>query len=628
MEKMSDPFFAIKIGNLSCFCMFGAGSSPSQGVDEGEVGPEGAPAEGAVSWLGSEIRAVAQNVEGFVDQMRRDPGIQDWSKLNEKFETVFGYERPDIRHVVVLMLENRTFDGVQGNKMNERYRKGEVKRSKWDTDGKDLYEYSNKVTNEEFPEGVDFPVWTLGDDDEHMLSEKYMCVPSGPAGPVEKFHFLNLALYEKIRPSKDDVERGPTMGGFAQQYYNKELANLPPDGTALEPETSATCFNTKRSPAMYVYHRDQMAAFSEIMDAFGCSDTHFASAPCQTWPNRLFAVCGTAFGYYNNIPYVNPEGPDETTYFQSEKVDIVGALEKMLSSYDTDTVFQRLENKGVSWAIYQGQASLAVITTHLKHHPSRYDRVKSLDDFQADCEKGELPNYCWLEPRYDPTGDPPPNDMHPPANVLHGEKLIRDVYAALRSNDDIWKHTLYIVTCDEGVGSFDHIRPPKAKDPVVGHDHTYVRQDDGSPYDMAENPFERYGTRVPNLLISPYIKEGTVVRPEGHDEPGKAPYPFCHASIIRTAFDLLLADPEEHLTDRDKHAPSFVHALKKDRGAELNLGPETFYAPDYNVPPSVIRGIHTCHAYSFCKQIAKDKATQGHEMHTTLQNQIISLIGF
>merc|ERR1719221_2003167 len=154
-----------------------------------------------------------------------------------------------------------------------------------------------------------------------------------------------------MRPTSDQIARGPTMGGFAQEYYNKEKANMPKDGTTLEPGVAATDFENRKSPVMYVYAKEQMCAFTNLMEAFGCSDTHFSSAPCQTWPNRLFASNATCFGYYNNIPYVNPKGQDETEYFQSEEVDKVGALRKMASSYDTDTVFHRLEKNKVSWGI-------------------------------------------------------------------------------------------------------------------------------------------------------------------------------------------------------------------------------------------------------------------------------------
>ena len=44
---------------------------------------------------------------------------------------------------------------------------------------------------------------------------------------------------------------------------------------------------------MHVYRKEQMSVLTDLMDNFGCSDCHFSSAPCQTWPNRLFAACAT-----------------------------------------------------------------------------------------------------------------------------------------------------------------------------------------------------------------------------------------------------------------------------------------------------------------------------------------------
>merc|ERR1711968_104210 len=101
--------------------------------------------------------------------------------LGEKYKEKFGRERPDIRHIVVLMLENRTFDGVQGHYMNQKYENGEVARSKWDADGQDLFSYSNNV---EGPDGtVEFPCWTWPEGDENVMSKDTLSIPCSPAGP-------------------------------------------------------------------------------------------------------------------------------------------------------------------------------------------------------------------------------------------------------------------------------------------------------------------------------------------------------------------------------------------------------------------------------------------------------------
>jgi len=568
--------------------------------------------------------------------------LEDWGTVDQKYKAAFGKDRPDIRHIVVLMLENRTFDGCQGHYMNKKYKRGEVKRSKWDTDGKDLYEYTNAVQGPDPENGpVDFPVWSVAKDDETMMSQNNLSVPKGPAGPVEKFHFLNKCTYGVLRPTPEDIKKGPDMAGFASEYLKKEKANSPSnadgetvnaDGSPLIPGIAATDFKNKRSPVMHVYRPEQMTVFTQLMDAFGCSDCHFSSAPCQTWPNRLFAACGTCFGYYNNIPYVNKTaeadgGKDETHYFQSEEVHKGGSIDKMASSYDTDTVFHKLEQHGVQWAIYHGQVSLAVLTTSLKWHLSLIDRVKTLDDFETDVRRNRLPSFVWLEPNYDAEGTP--NDMHPPANVLFGQKLIRDVYHTLRSKQDIWDHTLFIVTTDEGVGSFDHVKPPAAADPVVGHDHEYVFQDDGSPADMIKaghtNPFTRFGTRVPNLLISPWISKGSVVRPKDHDVEGECPYPFDHTSIIRTAFDLLLGRPDMHLTERDKVAPSFACALDLD--APLNQGPEQVLVPRFDEKPLPKGHRHACHSVPFLVEACRHTDSFGGQLHSGIAHRLAGLLG-
>jgi len=148
----------------------------------------------------------------------------------------------------------------------------------------------------------------------------------------------------------------------------------------------------------------------------------------------------------------------------------------------------------------------------------------------------------------------PPTDMHPPHNVLYGQNLVAEVYNSLRGNEELWKKTLFLVTCDEGVGVFDHVPPPKAPDPKVGYVRHYYGQED--PRKMKSNPFRRYGTRVPLVMATPMLEPRSVVRPSKEISR----YPFDHCSIIRTVFDLFIG-PDEHLTNRDKLAPSLLPYL-------------------------------------------------------------------
>ena len=126
------------------------------------------------------------------------------------------------------------------------------------------------------------------------------------------------------------------------------------------------------------------------------------------------------------------------------------------------------------------------------------------------------------------------NDQHPVSNLAIGEKLLYDVYQALRSNGPAWEKTLLIITYDEHGGNYDHVHPPTgaiAPDGVIGP----------SGFD-----FTRFGVRVPAVLVSPLIPAGTILH-----APSDGP-PFDHTSIIATLRARFGIGP---LGNRDAAAP-------------------------------------------------------------------------
>jgi phospholipase C len=172
-----------------------------------------------------------------------------------------------------------------------------------------------------------------------------------------------------------------------------------------------------------------------------------------------------------------------------------------------------------------------------------------------DCRTGNLPNYSFIEPRYYALLSAPPNDQHPTHDVSYGERLIARCYQALRTSP-AWEHVLFIITYDENGGIYDHVPPPAAVSP------------DGFAPDGFK--FDRYGVRVPAVLISPWIAPGSIVRP-----PPGAQYPFDHTSIIATLRKLFsLGGP---LTARDDAAPDLLHALSLPQPS--NAGPDHLPVP-------------------------------------------------
>ena len=83
--------------------------------------------------------------------------------------------------------------------------------------------------------------------------------------------------------------------------------------------------------------------------------------------------------------------------------------------------------------------------------------------------------------------------------------------------------------------------------------------------------FDRYGVRVPAIIVSPYIRPRTILRPGAG-----AQYPFDHTSVIATLRRRFALGPA--LTKRDAVAPDLESVLNLDQPS--NLGPEKLVAGD------------------------------------------------
>lgn len=398
-----------------------------------------------------------------------------------------------IEHVVVLMLENRSFDTMLGWLYPDRP----------DFDG-----LTGKESNPwHRPDGtVTVPVWN-----DAGVSRATACGPD--PDPGELFHDMEAQFFTPAGMTPDGQGRGaPNMDGFVDNYMRQPRG---PDDSVPDPAAIMHCF----SPA-------QVPVLSELARAFGVSDRWFASAPCQTWPNRFFVHTGTAGGWVNNDP---PHFP-----------------------YRMPSLFNRLTERDEDWAVYfhdlPNTALLADIWPRL---PTPNFRLYETE-FAEDARNGILPAYTFIEPRYFVSRfrDKVPNDQHPPTNLVHAEQLIADTYNALRQGPH-WTKTLFIIIYDEHGGTYDHVPPPPATPP-------------GGPYPDGFT-FNRYGARVPAVLISPLIPAGSVIRP--HDPEGP---PFDHTSVIKTVQELFDLGPP--LTARVAAAPSLLPALAS--GGPLNMGPE------------------------------------------------------
>ncbi len=405
----------------------------------------------------------------------------------------------DIRHVVVLMLENRSFDAMLGM----LYQSGDR------FDGLTGTE-SNVFHRPGAPPQV-IQVWR-----DPVLDARNLCIPD--PDPGESFADIHLQIHGLAADGTPNTG-SPAMGGFVDDYMRQTGTNPAPDPYSV----------------MHYFTPDQVPVISGLARAFGVSDRWHASAPCQTWPNRFFAHCGTANGTVNNEP----------THFP----------------YDMETVFNRLASVDQSWRIYFHDIPQAATLSRLWGGLLGSQFLDFGTDFIRDAAAGTLPSYSFIEPRYfaDRLANHVPNDEHPPHNVAYGEALIAAVYNAVRGGPG-WKNTLLVITYDEHGGCYDHVVPPAATPPDD-------KMSDGFRFDY-------FGVRVPAVIISPYVPAGTILRPAG-------PTPFDHTTIIATLRKLFGFAP---LTRRDAAAPDLIDALSALGATPDNDGPASITAPA--VPPA------------------------------------------
>ncbi|HEX5402480.1 MAG TPA: alkaline phosphatase family protein [Pseudonocardiaceae bacterium] len=122
---------------------------------------------------------------------------------------------------------------------------------------------------------------------------------------------------------------------------------------------------------------------------------------------------------------------------------------------------------------------------------------------------GNLPNVSFLDPAFDTEGNGTSADDHPLADVRLGERFIADAYHAI-ANAGYLDNTVFVVTFDEWGGFYDHVPPPKVVDNTdpATVDHT---GDATTPTDGRLIPdYRQLGVRVPTIVVSNLAKAQVV----------------------------------------------------------------------------------------------------------------------
>lgn len=441
------------------------------------------------------------------------------------FDPLAPRSEPGFDHVVVLMFENRSFDNILGwlYSADEKDAAG--------FDGLAQGSYSNVGPAGETIEAHPY----LGGTDEVMRhpqpdpGEHYPHVNTQVFNIVDPETNADLSANELRAPYNAPVKDSvPDMSGFVRDYVinYKELKG------GADPT-----FDEYRV-AMGGFSPEMLPVFSAIARGFAIYDRWYAGVPSQTFPNRSFFHASTSHGFVTN-----KDG---------------GGYDKWIDAPAAPTIFNRLEEAGLSWRVYYDEQQLVSFTGMLHAavlEPYWKSNFRSMAQFHDDVANGTLPAYAFIEPRMVFNH----NDMHPPFGTLRegeyegekvynsalsdvraGEALLHSVYSSLREakspSGSNAMNTAFLVTFDEHGGTYDHVPPPSAVPPTPE-----------APSGEMGFAFDRLGCRVPAILVSAYTGPGTVIHDEMH-----------HGSLIATLNRLHGLAP---LTRRDATADNVFNGI-------------------------------------------------------------------
>jgi len=327
------------------------------------------------------------------------------------------------------------------------------------------------------------------------------------------------------------------------------------------------------------YDGNDLPFYRYLADNYAWCEQYFCSHAGPTLPNRMFSLSGDV--QYDRAGEAIVDNNDGDNFYLSRAF----------------TIYDLFTRKGLDWRVYESFPSVTMLRMFARYATD--DRqIVPISRLARDVAAGNLPPLTVIEPAMHHF---PQNDDHPVADMRNGQAFLKGVYDTLRSNPALWRKTLLVITYDEHGGFYDHAAPPIA-------DLRDVRQiDSASPGSVlagtpavagvgltsrgAEDALRAvlsagqasvilegavqaglttasrqdcltpYGVRVPTFLVSPWVPAG-----KGPDVV------LDHCSILKTLLARFVGPSAPFLSDRVAASRSFDSFLSAG-APRLNIGP-------------------------------------------------------
>jgi phospholipase C len=302
----------------------------------------------------------------------------------------------DIKHVVLLMQENRSFDHYFGTLAGVRG-----------------FGDANAL---KLPNG-------------HSVF--YQPDPVNPKGYLLPFHLDTLTTSAQSIPSTShawNVQHASWNGG--------KMDNWLPAHRKAEGD---------KAPFVMGYHKRADIPFQfALAEAFTICDAYHCSVMGPTWPNRMYWMTGTidpdgrAGGPMTKNMLI-PGGFRWPTY--AERLEQAGVTWK---------VYQQQDNYGCNMLEYFKTFQQAARDSQL------YNRgmVREPEGkFEFDAANDNLPTVSWIITTST-------QSEHPDYMPAAGAAFVAGKLNAIAANPEVWAKTAFILNYDENDGLFDHVPPP------------------------------------------------------------------------------------------------------------------------------------------------------------------------
>ncbi len=364
-----------------------------------------------------------------------------------------------VNHIIIMLQENRSFDSYLGNMTTFRQQSSPPIPIN-SSDGK-IRDLSDAVgyTNPS-PVAGDIAPFRTGSVCTENLSPDW-----------EEHHIqINRSNPAAASPTTFDMKGFvPVAFGESQAFANQ--------GIFLADQTGRR--------AMGFFDETQLNYYYFMAANFAMSDNLHSPLPANTTPNRMFLHGATSQGFAH-IP------------------------SRLLTS---KTIWQALDEKGISWKIYVTDFSRS-FKTYLSfftyfNQAGVQAKIVPLTEYFSDLTAGTLPSVAMIEAGYFSGKDEHTSNINPavgaasPINVQTGAGHVASIINPLLTSSS-WKDSVFLFAFDEGGGAFDHAPPVAVPSP-----DGIPPQDLIAGKDVAGD-FTMTGVRVPNMIISPFAKKNFV----------------------------------------------------------------------------------------------------------------------